>query len=262
MSYDVVVSAGCSFMNGDAILSKKDGLETFVGYQYRPGDMLSKKLKCDYQHLAGSGKSNPRIIREVVEWVESNQKTGHYEKPLIVIGLSELSRYPFKSVITGNYFDLQPGQIDSYSDTSLSKLNLKVTGGLESDETTKNWIKYYMKFLFDEHDEREKLKNQLMMLHHYLKRNNCDYRIHNSLQDSLDDIKDKINFISFNDEDYKGGDSWREFLMWQVNNIDGEDYYNKEYRSPLPPYGKRFCNGHPSPNANKELAQRIFEDLK
>ena len=50
--------------------------------------------------------------------------------------------------------------------------------------------------------------------------------------------------------------------MWQVNNIDGEDYYNKEYRSPLPPYGKRFCNGHPSPNANKELAQRIFEDLK
>ncbi len=59
--------------------------------------------------------------------------------------------------------------------------------------------------------------------------------------------------------------------MWQMKNIDNEPYDDpiekgspkpKKYRSPFPPYGKRFCEGHPSPNANKELAERIYEDLK
>ena len=56
-----------------------------------------------------------------------------------------------------------------------------------------------------------------------------------------------------------------------MENIDNEPYDDpiekgspkpKKYRSPFPPYGKRFCEGHPSPNANKELAERIYEDLK
>jgi len=109
------------------------------------------------------------------------------------------------------------------------------------------------------------------MLHHYLKGNNCDYRIHNSLQDSLGNIKKKINYISFVDSQYKGQDNWREFLMWQMGNVDKEpfdvkketsEYERETYRSPFPPYGKRFCQGHPSPTANKELAERIYEDLK
>ena len=38
--------------------------------------------------------------------------------------------------------------------------------------------------------------------------------------------------------------------------------YNKQiYRSNKPPHGKRFCDGHPSPNANKELAERIYRKL-
>ena len=40
--------------------------------------------------------------------------------------------------------------------------------------------------------------------------------------------------------------------------VDGK----QKYRNPFPPYGKRFCEGHPSPNANKELFERIYRDLK
>ena len=102
-----------------------------------------------------------------------------------------------------------------------------------------------------------------MFLHHYLKGNNCDYRIHNSLQDSLGDIKDKINYITFQDDDYKGEDNWNKFLMWQMKYIDNEDFrQNEKYRKPTIPYGKRFCHGQPSPNANKELCERILEELK
>ena len=54
-----------------------------------------------------------------------------------------------------------------------------------------------------------------------------EYIIH--YRDSLDDIKHKINFVTFQDDDYDGGDSGG-FLRYQLEDIDGEDYYNKEYR--------------------------------
>ena len=50
--------------------------------------------------------------------------------------------------------------------------------------------------------------------------------------------------------------------MWQVKNIDGEDFHDVTNRSGKPPYGKRFCDGHPSPNSNRELVERIHRSLK
>ena len=48
-----------------------------------------------------------------------------------------------------------------------------------------------------------------------------------------------------------------------MKEIDKEEFNDRErFRSPFPPYGKRFCEGHPSPNANKELFERIYKDLK
>ena len=62
------------------------------------------------------------------------------------------------------------------------------------------------------------------MLHYYLKAKGCDYRIHNSLEDNLGDIKDKINYISFQDDKYTEQDAWKPYMMWQMKNIDGEEY--------------------------------------
>ena len=68
------------------------------------------------------------------------------------------------------------------------------------------------------------------------------------------------NCLKFIDENYKGYDSWRDYLNWQMKHIDGEDD-NSKNKNPRPPYGKRFCAGHPSPNAIKELCDRIYEEL-
>ncbi len=47
-------------------------------------------------------------------------------------------------------------------------------------------------------------------------------------------------------------DTWKNFLMWQMKHIDNESYEHTSekgepkptmYRSPFPPYGKRFCEG-------------------
>ena len=256
IDYDVVVNIGCSFMNGDAI-------DDTIQSNLVSGKLLSEKLNCDYVHLAGSGFSNERIIRNIYEWVENNNETGHYEKPFVLIGLTDLARYQFKSKLNNMWYDLQPAQIDTYDDDSLKIYNeRKVTGGIDTHQNLRKWLTYYLKWFFDTEVEEKKLQRNIIMLHHYLKGNNCDYRIINSLQDNLNNIKSKINYVSFIDDEYKGNDVWRDYLMWQVKNIDGEDYNDVRNRSPITPYGKRFCKGHPSPNANKELFKRIYESLK
>ena len=268
MNYDVVVGVGCSFMNGDRILNN-DG--KCIGKEYVSGLVLSEKLKCDYVHMGRTGSSNERMFKNIYEWVENNNETGHYEKPLFIIGLSGTARYMFYSEHKERYFDLQPAHVDSYDDEALTSINEKLTDKVGKLQDLRNWLVYYMQWLYNDEQNDLKLQREVMMLHHYLKGNNCDYRIHNSLQDSLGNIKKKINYISFVDNQYKGQDNWREFLMWQMENVDKEpfevkketsEYERETYRSPFPPYGKRFCQGHPSPNANKELAERIYEDLK
>src|SRR6056300_354067 len=105
MNYDVVVNFGCSFMNGDRIVDK-DGI--FIGEQFVCAKLLSKKLNCNYIHLARTGSSNERIIKNIYNWVESNTT---YKSPLIIIGLSGTARWMFYSKDLKNYFDLQPAQI-------------------------------------------------------------------------------------------------------------------------------------------------------
>ena len=259
MNYDVVVGIGCSFMNGDAICDSRDRV---CGRDYVSAFLLSKKLKTDYVHLAGSGFSNERIFRLIYEWVENNNEKGYYEKPLFIIGLSETSRYHFQNIFDKEYFDLQPGQLNSYNDEALSDVNKKLTNGIESVNNLRTWMTYYMKWLYNDKHEDKKLQREVMMLHHYLKGNNCDYRIHNSLIDSLGDIKHKINYVTFQDDDYNGNDNWFDYLRYELKEVDGLIYNDISNRNHKPPYGKRFCKGHPSPHANEKLFERIYEDLK
>ena len=58
-------------------------------------------------------------------WVENNNETGHYEKPFVLIGLTDLARYQFKSKLNNMWYDLQPAQIDTYDDDSLKNYNEK-----------------------------------------------------------------------------------------------------------------------------------------
>ena len=134
INYDVVVNISCSFMNGDAIDDTKQS-------NLVSGKLLSEKLNCDYVHLAGSGFSNERIIRNIYEWVENNNETGHYEKPFVLIGLTDLARYQFKSKLNNMWYDLQPAQIDTYDDDSLKNYNeKKVTGGIDTHQNLRKWI--------------------------------------------------------------------------------------------------------------------------
>tara|TARA_R100000081_G_C4754821_1_gene136481 strand:- start:34 stop:819 length:786 start_codon:yes stop_codon:yes gene_type:complete len=261
VNYDVVVNFGCSFMNGDRVRYINDnGQETNLGEKIVAAKLLSDKLKCDFVNLAKTGAANDTIFRRLYSWVESNTI---YKNPLIIIGLSGTARFSYFSEHQNRFYNLHPHQIDSYDDKSLEVMNERVTNNLEKPSILRSWLEYYCKWFYsDEHNDK-KLQQEITFLHYYLKGNNCDYRLHNSLQDSLGSIKSKINYVSFQDEYYQDEDCWYKYLRWQMKEIDKEEFNDRErFRSPFPPYGKRFCEGHPSPNANKELFERIYEDLK
>ena len=256
MSYDIVVGVGCSFMNGDCILDI-DG--NWIGKHHQPQKYLSEELGCDFVNLARTGASNERIFISIYDWVESNTE---YKNPLFIIGLTALPRMLIRNDKQKTYFDLHPHSFYDYTKEGMNKKNLQVSNGIANLKDFINWGKFYMKWIYNQNLEMKKLQRNVMMLHHYLKGNNCDYRIHNSLEDFLGNIKDKINYISFKDETYNGHDTWRDYLTWQLESVDEFNFNDYTNRSDKPPHGLRFCLGHPSPNANKEFAQRIHRSLK
>ena len=257
MNYDVVVNFGCSFMNGDRVLDEdiKNLQQEIVASK-----LLSDKLNCDFVNLEKTGGANDTIFRRLYRWVESNTE---YKNPLMIIGLSGTARFSYFSEHHDRFYNLHPHQINSYDEKSLGVMNERVTNNIEKPSVLRSWLEYYYKWFYSvEHNDR-KLQQEIMFLHHYLKGNNCDYRLHNSLQDSLGNIKSKINYVSFQDEHYQGEDCWYQYLCWQMKEIDKEDFNDHiRFRRNQPPWGKRFCDGHPSPNANKELFERIYESLK
>jgi hypothetical protein len=257
MNYDVVVNFGCSFMNGDRIRDE-DGVS--LQSEVVAARLISNKLNCDFVNLAKTGAANDTIFRRLYNWVESNTE---YKNPLMIIGLSGTARFSYFSEHMNRFYNLHPAHINSYDDKSLEVMNERVTNNLEKPNVLRNWIEYYYKWFYsDEHNDK-KLQQEITFLHHYLKGNKCDYRLHNSLQDSLGSIKSKINYVSFQDEHYQGEDCWYKYLCWQMKEIDKEEFNdNVRFRRNQPPWGKRFCDGHPSPNANKELFERIYESLK
>jgi hypothetical protein len=264
MIYDVVVGAGCSFMNGDTIKNETGGNWDYDGVELptkpRPVKFLSKLLNIDEVNISHTGSSNERIMRNIYEWVEFNTK---YKNPLIIIGLSGLARYAYKNEDTNRVFDLHPASINGYRGEDLVALNKKVTNGNSTTKELQDWVHYYMRYFFNQDFEEKKLQRELVTLSYYLKAKGCDYRIHNSLEDNLggdNGVDHRLNFISFRDKDYKGPDTWNGYLRWQHTEID-KNIQDNLSRSQTPPYGLRFCGGHPSPNAGMELAQRIYKYL-
>ena len=150
-----------------------------------------------------------------------------------------------------------------------NEVNLATTGSSNDGMFRRiyNWVEdnknkktlMIIGLIYNQEQEDSKLQRNVMMLHYYLKGNNIDYYIFNSLEDSLGDIKDKINYISFKKPEI---DSWYRYLRYEMQEVDNNNFKDSvKYRSPKPPYGRQFCNGHPSPRAQEKLAERIYKEL-
>lgn len=241
--YDLVIGTGCSFMNGDAIYDL-DG--NYLGKDHTPTEYLSKKLKCNFKNLAQSGSSNDHMIFRLLSYIENNNLNN--KSVLVIIGLSELARLFLKE---GS--DLHPHHLlkDNKQRTADKHFEGDV-GGLE------NYIKFYMTHIFDVEFYEKLISQKIILLKNYFENKGIDYIIFNSLSGylNLEDIIAEENTIIFDNEEK----IWYISLKKKHEKEFG-NFNNQEFRSPTPPWGRYFCNGHPSPHANQDLADLLYKKI-
>lgn len=261
--YNSIVGFGCSFVHGANILESKNG--EFSGSKYRATKLLADRFNTIEISHAHAGASNDRILYSVYEHYLNNKSAND----LYIIGLSGISRQLLYSNYSKRFWDIH---VYDFQDEELNRQRCKKLYG--TDEHYKiysGWRELNAKYMFNLEIEKKKLKHKILSLHSFLKEKNKNYIIFNSLDNSISDITQEINYLSFNiDEtseqkfnksdfvqEYSIEDCWYHYLRIEHNKLFGN--FDQEDRSPYPPYGKWFCGGHPSPHANEVLADKIIE---
>jgi len=244
--YDLVIGAGCSFMTGACI---RNNIDELIGHNHVPIKYLSDKLKCDYFNLAKIGSSNDRILSSVFNYFEEVHDD---MKKIVIIGLSGLFR-----------MHLQPDVnfLPSYLlEIGKPKKILENYEGLTEKEL-KLFAKLCLTYFYDEVFLRKKLKERIKLLANYLDTKNVDYIIFNSLTafPNLNKILPNKNTILFENQE----DIWNQSLLDKNKKLTKETPFSERPNivSPHPPWGRYFCADHPSPHANKDLADLLYKKI-
>lgn len=269
MKYDAIVALGCSYINGSNILYE-DG--SYAGKDYRASKILSKELGIPEINLSWPGGSNERIFREAYNWVIGNST---YKNPLFIIGLTGITRTSVYSVYRDSFFDMHifdfpKKEKDGYLPI-LNERTEKLLGPGVDSKIFENWVEVSTKYFFDLDATENILQREVMFLDSFLKMRGFNYILFNSINDSIGPIKDKINYFSFdlqnlearhrNSDGYDQEalhDCWYHYLRERHTEVC-EDFNNYSYRSAKPEWGKWFCGGHPSPNANRDLVDKLLK---
>ena len=276
--YDAIVGIGCSFVWGANILNN-DG--KFIGNKYRATKLLSKYFKCPEINLAKPASGNDTIIKQGFDFVEQNTD---YSKPLLIIGFSGITRQQVWSNFNNRYYDLhifdwpnKNNKPEQYKELLKSR-SAKMLSINANPDLLETYAKVRGKFMFDLEAEQRRLHQNILLFDAYLEKHNIKRIYFNSVEDNIDLIKDRINYLSFDinksdepirradfsmtQEKYKPEDCLYHFLRKKMKEentsfdiTDGE----QNTRSNKPPYGKYMCGGHPSPYANELLFNKIIE---
>lgn len=258
---------GCSFVEGAAITDK---LDRWVGHRYSFPAVLCTELGLDeYKNYGGSGMGNESILRRVYRHFKQDKD---HSDTLVVIGLSGITRLEIYSNYQQRFYDnhlfdfQQKDNEDEWAYKRRAKLWL---GNEDLWKDFKKYIKIEQKHFFDTEVKQEKLHWQLIHLDGYFKSKGIRYVIFNSVEDNIDPIKKDLNYLSLVDVDKHKDvelsgintleDTWAHKLRLDHYYNVNKDFNLNEYKSPVPPYGRYFCNGHPSPNANRELTKIILK---
>lgn len=263
--YDCVVAIGCSYVHG-ATIEDEEG--NWVGNEVRFSKVIADKLGIKEFNLGRPGGSNERNTRKLVEWVENNTD---YKNPIIIIGTSGLSRTQIYSNASNRYWDYHI--LDHYSFKGIEAEDLlktraeKYFGSKNLWKKLKEWTELYVKYFFNEEKAQAKLQKEILLMDGYLKSKDIDYLLYNSLWDDLGEIKNKINYLSFdidpnlNIDNKRPKDCWYHYLRQAHHKKLSDDFNDYSLRKNRPPYGEYFAAGHPSPNAHKKLAELILKNI-
>lgn len=263
MKYDCIATFGCSFMHGAQIFDEN---RKWVGKKNTASRFLADYFKIPEINYSHPGYGNDSILRTLYRFFKEH----NYSNPLVIIGISGLSRREIYSNANKRFYDHHIFDYTDDEEKNLPRLkarSAKLLGTEEKYKDLKTWLTLEQKYFFNLEMEEEKLEWKILFTQGFLKSKNIDSIFLNSISDHIPNIKNKINFLSFKQYDKEvfgktdKPDTFYDFLSAHFYKEYGKGSWDRELtlRSDQPPYGKYFCSGHPSPGGNKMLFLAILK---
>lgn len=273
--YDGVISVGCSYSIG-ANICDTNKISTKDKYTYTK--LVADEFGIPFINLGKPGAGNQYIIRTLYDFLSTNTT---FSNPLVLIATSGLSRWEYKKLdlkdkfFDHHIFDFHLNNDDCPNYTNRAK---KLHDDTPVDEY-RQWVKFTQRYIYDQENEKNKAEQDYHMISIYLKYLGFDYVIFNSLMNVVSSRNHGDNYLSFKPEEvvtktvegYAYNDARQHFIeepddCWYHNlfyrhNIEYGDF-DPINRSSVPPHGKFFCGGHPSPAANLEIKKYILEKIQ
>jgi len=264
--YDNIISTGCSFVLGANI---QDSNDAWVGDTLRFSKLLANYYSAKEYNDSGPGSGNERILNTVFNTYQKLKS----QKNLFIIGLSGITRELFYTNNRKEYFDIHAHDLLE-EEKRFKKLGTKLFGSDYDKEWIKKWRYLNLKYFYNYEEAKMTLQRNILFLDGFFKSRNIDYILFNSITDDINEIKENINYFSFNIENGKSypktdhtktnssgkEDTWYHYLRLKHEEVNS-NFNDNKYRSSKPEYGKWFCGGHPSPNANQDLAHKLIEKI-
>ena len=270
MKYDCIAAFGCSFVEGAAIENKEG---EFIGPQHRFSKIIADHYNLPEYNTARSGFGNKNIIRTVYEFIQESK----YKNPFIIIGTSGISR---KSIFSNYQKEFYDHHIFDYTDNEeedkerLKRRSKLFFGKEELYEKLGSWLELEQKYFFNYEVEQNELERNFSLLDGFIKSKKLDYIIFNSIYDDFKTIHKDLPFFNFNlldsnvdiysidygqNNNFKLKNCWYHHLRALHHENISKNFDDVSFRSNIPPYGRYFCYGHPSPDAHKDLANDLIK---
>ena len=189
----ILLSNGCSWVWGDGLKNPETERWSFH---------ISSKLGLKDENISESGSSNKKILRNTLEWFDSNHR--HLNDIVVIIGFTELTRDYFYNALlkenqninwaTGNFqekfSDNLNEQLKGLVDSTQERLELF---NYYDSEEWKNWWKQYFIIHYDLNHFHNTLIKNIIFLQSLFKSYNIPYLFFESFGCDLTEGQRKIN---------------------------------------------------------------------
>ncbi len=223
--YKYLVVNGCSFTQGGLMYDDEDK-QQLLFEKNRFSKKLSDRLNFEEINIAGGGRSNDRIFRELFNWVEENGEK--VKDSLFVVGLSNSLRKDLYS----NHLKRYINSSEIYQD--IEKIANRVNASVKEVE---QWRNFELKYLIDE-DEIEKKIIRDCVLFDSLVNGNVVFL--NAWRRS-EVVHPKLKFVLFECDEYKGY-NWSNFICKSKRTDYHTDHPNESQHHQMADILYKFVN--------------------
>ena len=249
MKKKIMLINGCSHTCGSEIDGNQDSL---YNREHSFGNQLAKKLGYEAVNIASVGSTNPTIARNIIEWITENYNSDEMEL-YVLIAWSDSSRIEVCSDHDVNFHEWNASAPwHSSNDTKFYRINLGHEGGTPKEREV---FPKYHRFIADNLVYLEIYSmNLILQLQYFLKYNNIDYTMCNTMNIVSDNSQIKFYVDQLDKSKYMDFDNPSDAFWWLYKNLGYVNANAKYWHHGIEPhtlYAEKLYNFITSPHESE-----------